>query len=130
MTSKLTASTSGMLSQAIQTPIVSVNLSITRTVLMRAGDCSGISSSQTSAGADLRPRCHCKVLLFGADLCGARLRLGPVVVRHERVRRGKEALCGHHHARGGPPRVGDFLFEQGLSALPRRHLVSASPHLP
>src|SRR2546425_6482082 len=92
-----------MLSQAIQTPIVSVNLSITRTVLMRAGDCSGISSSQTGAGADLRPRCHCKVLLFGADLGGARLRLGPVIVRHERVRRGHETVWGDHHAGGSPP---------------------------
>src|SRR2546427_8737198 len=64
-----------MLSQATQTPVVSVNLSISRTVLMRPGDCSGISSPQTGAGADLRPRFRCKLLLLGADLCGARLRL-------------------------------------------------------
>src|SRR3989442_12567243 len=105
MTSKLTASTSGMLSQATQTPIVSVNLSITRTALMRPGDCSGISSLQTRAGADLRPRCHCKVLLFGADLRGARLRLGPVIVRHERVRRGQQRVCLDPHAGGRPPCV-------------------------
>src|SRR5258708_2014342 len=98
-----------MLSQATQTPIVSVNLSITRTVLMRAGDCSGISSSQTGAGADLRPRCHCKGLLFGADLGGARLRLGPVIVRHERVRRGQERLGGPPPAGVRPPRGIDFL---------------------
>src|SRR2546427_9762146 len=98
-----------MLSRATHTPIVSVNLSITRTVLMRAGDCSGISSSQTSAGADLRPRCHCKVLLFGADLGGARLRLGPVIVRHERVRREQEKLWGHPPGGVRPPRVVRFL---------------------
>src|SRR2546427_2212048 len=98
-----------MLSQATQTPVVSVNLSISRTVLMRPGDCSGISSPQTGAGADLRPRFRCKLLLFGADLGGARLRLGPVIVRHERVRRGHAAVWGAPQPCGRPPAVGALL---------------------
>src|SRR6267143_3056224 len=116
MTSYATASTSGTLSQATHTPVVSVNLSISRTVLMRPGDCSGISSPQTGAGADLRPRFRCKLLLFGADLCGARLRLGPVIVRHERVRREHEALGGHHQAGVRPLRVVHFLEKRVLRA--------------
>src|SRR2546421_3282316 len=103
-----------MLSQATQTPVVSVNLSISRTVLMRPGDCSGISSPQTGAGADLRPRFRCKLLLFGADLGGARLRLGPVIVRHERVRRGHEANGAAPQTGVCPPRDGDFSLQQGL----------------
>src|SRR5260370_34950307 len=111
-----------MLSQATQTPIVSVNLSITRTVLMRAGDCSGISSSQTGAGADLRPRCHCKGLLFGADLGGARLRLGPVIVRHERVRREEEGRGWAPPRRGPPPGATPHLVKTVFRASSTLHL--------
>src|SRR5437016_4038751 len=104
-----------MLSQATQTPIVSVNLSIARTVLMRPGDCSAISDSQKlKQGRISALRSQCKALLFSAGLCGPALHLRPVIVGRERIRRKVKALGGHHDARIAALRIKHLLEERVL----------------
>src|SRR2546427_9237844 len=91
MPSWATARTSGTLSQAIHVPVVSVNLSMALTVLMRPGDGCCMRSPRNETGADHRPRWTDLLFLLGLArrLRDARLAtraFGPVVVRRERVR--------------------------------------------
>src|SRR3981081_2927954 len=90
---------------------------MTRTVLMRAGDCSAISNpSKLKRGRISAPAFHREVLLFGTYLCSARLRLRPVVVRGKRVWREVEALRRDYERRIHALRLERLLEERALRA--------------
>src|SRR5882672_8665933 len=94
-TSQTIAPTSGRFSHAIQTPVVSVNLSIRRTALIRPEVSSAMRSApagcKEKGGGSPPPRLAAPLLLRGPGLL-----LREVIVGRERIRREHEALRRHH----------------------------------
>ena len=75
MTSQATTATSGTLSQAIHVPVVSVNLSMTRTVLIRPGDGAAIPVPSKLNGGGIPPpfRCCASYFFFASGLSATAL---------------------------------------------------------
>src|SRR5688572_22076282 len=111
--------TSGRLSHATQVPLVSVNLSMTRTVLMMPETGSAmLPTPELKTGAVLPPPSGTsQLLLLRSGLCRSGSFLRPVVVRRERVRREHEALRRHHVGRVRALRFQRLLEERALRGL-------------
>src|SRR5580765_5132195 len=104
-----------MFSHESHTPVVSVNRSMTRTVWIRAADCSAIPPPEIRRGRLSAP--VNSLLLFLVALDSGFAALGPVVVRGEGIRREHEALGRHDQRCVGALRFEHFLEERILLRL-------------